>query len=121
MKQYRLLSDGEVIQVDDEVYFPLAAKWKTVEKSPSPGFEYDEKHFHPVRRLIEPAQPDIPADGEPVVVWDEFSRTRYRRYSTGKINESGLACYHDGKTKWTSHGIIGFWGKWRRPTQEELA
>ena len=121
MKQYRLLSDGEKIQAGDEYYHCLMGEWIEIKKDSSIGNKFNSEEWQPFRRLIEPAQPDIPADGEPVVVWDEFSRTRYRRYSTGKINESGLACYHDGKTKWTSHGIIGFWGKWRRPTQEELA
>jgi len=119
MKQYRLLNDGEPFESSDELY-NADGSWQNVPMA-AVGRVYRECYNRPVRRLIEPAQPDIPADGEPVVVWDEFSRTRYRRYSTGKINESGLACYHDGKTKWTSHGIIGFWGKWRRPTQEELA
>ena len=120
MKQYRLLSDGEVIQVDDEVYFPLAAKWKTVEKSPSPGFEYDEKHFHPVRRLIEPAQPDIPADGEPVIVWQDKGDP-WKRYSTGREMGGRILCFSSGATKWTTNGLCELWSNWRRPTPEELA
>jgi len=112
MKQYRLLSDKEAFQVGDEYYSGI---WRGIAESDI-GRPYRENIMCPVRRIITEAQPDIPADGEPVIVGG------YKRYSSGQINDAGLLlCYVDGGTKWSSKGNTIGWDHWRRPTQEELA
>lgn len=48
---------------------------------------------------------DIPADGEPVIVWNN-APGEHRRYSAGKTDEDGwLECYCDGATRWSADRV----------------
>jgi len=118
MKQYRLLSDGEITQAGDEYYGPKDG-WLELSEI-TIGKPYKDGLMRPVRRLIEQVQPDIPADGEPVIVW-HADEVKYKRYSTGKIIDGRLECYQYGATKWSSDSMPCRWANWRRPTKEELA
>lgn len=118
MKQYRLLNDGEIIQAGDEYYHCLMGKWTEIKKYSSIGNKFNSEEWQPFRRLVKPVQPDIPADGDPVIVGGNGARF----YSAGKTGINGyLHCYTDGMDKWTSKGATELWSQWRRPTQEELA
>ena len=121
MKQYRLLSDGEKIQAGDEYYHCLMGEWIEIKKDSSIGNKFNSEEWQPFRRLIEPAQPDIPADGEPVIVSNDDGHHEFKRYSAGVVDNGRLVCYGRGWTKWTSGGNKASFSSWRRPTQEELA
>jgi len=120
MKQYRLLNDGEIIKQEDEFYHCDRGEWVGMGNSSSVGRKYKEDSYQPFRRLIEPAQPDIPADGEPVIVWQDKGDP-WKRYSTGREMGGRILCFGGGATKWTTNGLCELWSNWRRPTKEELA